>query len=450
MLRMRPSSLLSAAAVAVIAGGPRIATAQATANGCAADNVGLKLPAGFCAGILADSLPGARHMAVAPNGDVFVSLQGRAGGVVALRDTKRAGHADTRERFATGFTSSEVRLFDGHLYAEAYVPAARGQGTPPAEGGSTISILRYPLKAGALTPSGAPDTIVQGLPGAPGHVTRDFVITRAGVMYVNVGSPSNSCQEKDRGKGSPGINPCTQLETRAGVWKFDARKEHQTPSAANHFARGIRNGVGMALDPADEKLWVTQHGRDQLGAEEAGGSWPNSVHYNAENPAEELLQVNQGDDFGWPYCYYSVDEHRLVLAPEYGGDTKKVGLCAQKKEPVATFPAHWAPNGLMFYSTGNFPAKYKSGAFIAFHGSWNRAPEPQAGFNVVFQPLKGGKADGKYEVFADGFATNVGTARANASQGTHRPTGLAVGADGSLYVADDMGGRIYRIVYTGK
>jgi glucose/arabinose dehydrogenase len=249
----------------------------------------------------------------------------------------------------------------------------------------------------------------------------------------------------------PGKNPCEELETRAGIWQFDANKTHQTASPANHYARGIRNAVGMALDPVDNnKLWTTQHGRDQLGGEATGGSWPNDDHYNAENPAEELLQVNKGDDFGWPYCYYAVDQHHLVLGPEYGGDKVKTGQCAQKKEPVAVFPAHWAPNGLMFYTGSSFPAKYKNGAFIAFHGSWNRAPEPQAGFNVVFQPLSGGKSSGNYEVFADGFATSVGAARANSAQGTHRPTGLAMMNDGSLLVADDMGGRVYRIVYTGK
>ncbi len=170
--------------------------------------------------------------------------------------------------------------------------------------------------------------------------------------------------------------------------------------------------------------------------------------YNAENPAEELMQVNQGDDFGWPYCYYAVNAKHLVLAPEYGGNGKEVGQCAQKKEPVATFPGHWAPNALMFYTGAQFPAKYRSGAFIAFHGSWNRAPEPQGGFNVVFQPLDAaGKAGGRYEVFADGFSPNIGSGRASAAGGAHRPTGLAQAPDGSLYVADDTGGRIYRIYF---
>ncbi len=429
---------------------PACTAAQSAGGKCDPDNAGLKLPAGFCATVFADSISGVRHMAVAPNGDVFASRQGRGGGVIALRDANHDGVADTRDTVASGFRSSEVVLFDGHLYTEASPPSAPG--AAPGAAGPTISILRYPMKSGELTPSGPPDTIVQGLPGLPGHQTRNFTITRDGVMYVNIGSPTNVCQERDRAPGTPGLTPCTALETRAGIWRFDARKEHQTPSAANHFARGIRNAVGMAISPVDGALWTTQHGRDQLGdsKDKLGMDTNVVVRYNAENPAEELLQVNEGDDFGWPYCYYAFDQHHLVLAPEYGGDGKKTGECASKKEPVAVFPGHWAPNGLLFYTGSAFPARYKSGAFIAFHGSWNRAPEPQAGFNVVFQPLANGKANGKYEVFADHFFVNQGSGRATATSGAHRPTGLAQGPDGALYVADDLGGRIYRIVYTGK
>jgi glucose/arabinose dehydrogenase len=418
----------------------------ASAAKCAGDNAGLKLPPGFCATIFADTVRGARHLVVAPNGDVFVSAQGRSGGVIALRDADHSGTAETREKFASGFTTSEVALFDGYLYTEAMPSSAPGaaRGTPP------IAILRYPVKPGELTPSGPPDTIVAGLPGLPGHSTRNFTIAANGTMYVNVGSNTNSCQpqDKDRAKEVPGKNPCTDLETRAGIWMFDARKKNQTQATGVHFARGIRNAVGIAMSPLDGKLWATQHGRDQLGGE--GGDWSFDARYNSENPAEELLQVNQGDDFGWPYCYYSVEEHHLVLAPEYGGDGKKVGQCAQKKEPVATFPGHWAPNALFFYTGSAFPARYKNGAFIAFHGSWNRTGEPQAGFNVVFQPLSGEKSAGPCEVFADGFAPNLGTGRATAGSGNHRPTGLAQGPDGALYVTDDAGGRIYKIVYTGK
>jgi glucose/arabinose dehydrogenase len=418
-----------------------LATAQAAAaSKCAPDNAGLKLQPGFCAAIFADTIRGARELTVAPNGDVFVSSTGRgSGGVYALREQNHSGRADVIEQFAAGFTSNHVALFEGYLYAEATPPRAGGRGSPQP----TVSIVRFPLKAGDLTPSGPADTIVSGLPGQPGHFTRNFAITRDGILYVNVGSATNSCQVKDREKESPGNNPCTELDTRAGIWKFDARKKGQTEATGVHFAKGIRNAVGIMISPIDGKLWTTQHGRDGLGGPQ--GQWSFDVSYNAENPAEELLQVNEGDDFGWPYCYYSVEEKHLVLAPEYGGDGKKVAQCAQKKEPVAVFPGHWAPNALFFYTGSAFPAKYKNGAFIAFHGSWNRAPESQAGFNVVFQPLANGKAATSFEVFADGFSNAT-----SGTTGNHRPTGIAQSPDGALYVSDDAGGRIYKIVYSGK
>jgi glucose/arabinose dehydrogenase len=436
----------------VLAAVPSLLAAQGSC-----DNAGLKLPAGFCATIFADSVRGVRQLATAPNGDIFAAMQPVGGGgavsnpgVMVFRDESKSGKATKREKFASGFGSSHVVIFDGYLYTEA-TPAMpqRGAAAPAARPGSAI--VRFRLKSGDMTASGAPDTIVQDIVNQPGHSTRNFAITREGTLYMNIGSATNDCEVVMRAPRTAGANPCTELETRAGIWKFDARKQHQTPSASNHFARGIRNAVGITISP-DNKLWTTQHGRDdlqgwyaQLGMDSAA-----ATKYGAENPAEELMQVNQGDDFGWPYCYYSRTEYHLVLNPEYGGDGKKVGQCAQKKEPVATFPGHWAPNALAFYTGSQFPARYRSGAFIAFHGSWNRPPEPQAGYLVAFQPLdKNGKAAGSYEVFADNFSPNIGTGRATFALGAHRPTGLTVGNDGALYVADDTGGRIYRITYTG-
>ncbi len=137
---------------------------------------------------------------------------------------------------------------------------------------------------------------------------------------------------------------------------------------------------------------------------------------------------------------------KLVLAPEYGGDGgQRVGPCANKIAPVAAFPAHWGPNGMVRYDRKQFPARYRNGVFIAFHGSWDRAPYPQGGYNVVFQPLLGDRASGNCEIFADGFAGAVKTPDGAA----HRPSGLAVGPDGALYVSEDIRGRIYRIVYKG-
>ena len=147
------------------------------------------------------------------------------------------------------------------------------------------------------------------------------------------------------------------------------------------------------------------HGRDQLSQ-----NWPRlyTTQQGADEPAEELVQLRQGADFGWPECYYDNAQNKLVLAPEYGGDGgKAVGVCAQKQAPVAAFPGHWAPNDLLIYTGTAFPKPYQGGAFIAFHGSWNRAPEPQGGYNVVFQPLASGKAAGKFIVFAAGFAGRV-------------------------------------------
>jgi glucose/arabinose dehydrogenase len=155
-----------------------------------------------------------------------------------------------------------------------------------------------------------------------------------------------------------------------------------------------------------------------------------------------MVQVLEGFDYGWPYCYYDGFQRKYVLAPEYGGDGKRFDRCIGKPAPLAAYPAHWAPNALLFYTGSALPSRYWGGAFIAFHGSWNRHGQQQ-GYNVVFQPLdRVGMPDGEYTVFADGFAGAVKT-----PQGAlHRPAGLAMGPDGALYVSDDQRGRIWRIV----
>ena len=353
------SRVIIAAAMATITIGATRAHGNRAPAGCDPDNAGLKLPPGFCAGIFADTIRGVRHLVVAPNGDLFVSdnLRGTRSGVIALRDAAHTGRADTRRQFASGFVSSEVALFEGYLYAE------NGTG-----------IVRFPLKPGDLAPSGPPDTIVSGLPGGGNHPFKTFTITKDGVLYVNIGSSTNVCPPMNPER-KPGADPCPELEKRAGIWRFDARKLHQTQETGDHFARGVRNSVAITLDPADGSLWTMQHGRDDL--KNYHEFFTDSA--SAELPAELLLHISRGQDYGWPYCYYDGYFKKTMLAPEYGGDGKAQGRCANVSQPISSFPAHWAPDGLFFYTGSIFPPKYHRGAFIAFHGSWDRSPLPQAG-----------------------------------------------------------------------
>ena len=414
-------------------------TAVACPDSGGAATAGLTLPAGFCASVFAEGVAHARHVAVAANGDVYIAIEGTnpvpmasvkgtnpppATSFVALRDTNHDGRADLMRRIGT-LGNTGIAIANGFVYVD--------EGT---------AIVRYARADTALVPAGTREVVVDGFPLTPGHRARNFAIDTTGSLFVNVGSATNSCQVKDRTLGSPGLDPCSELLTRAGVWRFDANRLGQRFTPDTRYATGIRNGMGLAITP-EGTLYGVQHGRDML-----HDNWPDvfpDVAYQAENPGEVLIQINQGDDFGWPHCYYSIVERHLVDAPEYGGDGKTTTRCTTKKEPRAVFPAHWAPMSMLIYPvTGSFPPKYRGGAFIAFHGSWNRAPAPQAGYRVVFQPLSGGESI----TFADGFGgmpadqLQPGTAK-------HRPVGIAAMPDGSLIVTDDAGGRIYRIEYRG-
>lgn len=428
---------------ATVADSARAAVPAAGQGGAPCSSAaGITLPAGFCATVFADSIGHARNVVVAPDGVVYVNTwSGRyygndkphAGGfLVALRDTTGDGRADVVLRFgdsaaAGGHGGTGIGLHGGAVYAE-----------------ESDRIVRYPLAAGAMIPSGAPTTVVGGLPLGGDHPMHPFAIDSAGGMYVDVGSVSNACQRQNRTLRSPGVDPCTELLTRGGLWKFDANRSGQRFTRGARYATGLRNGEGLAFEPTTGKLYATQHGRDQLSA-----NWPSlfTDAQSAELPAEEVVQVNQGDDFGWPYCYFDQNQRRLVLAPEYGGNGHTVGRCATKKGPATWFPGHWAPMAMVFYTGSSFPAQYRNGAFIAFHGSWNRAPLPEAGFRVVFVPFANGApaTPGRYENFATGFAPNV----PEPVPAAYRPAGVAVGPHGALYVTDDAHGRVWRITYRG-
>ncbi|HXC57668.1 MAG TPA: PQQ-dependent sugar dehydrogenase [Steroidobacteraceae bacterium] len=406
---------------------------------CQGDNGGLSLAPGFCATVFADNVGHARHMTVAADGTVYVNTWSgqyfgfdkppEGGFLVALQDKDGDGKAEIIQRFgdgvpekATGGTG--IALYNNALYAE-----------------QNDFVLRFPLTAGNPVPQGKPEKVLTGLPQSGDHPMHPFVIDAQGNLFINSGSGSNACESPARQPGAKGATPCAELTTRAGIWRYDASKAGQKWSAKERYITGLRNSGGQSFD-ASGRLYAVQHGRDQLPE-----SWPKlyTTAVGHELPAEVMVQVEQGADYGWPQCYYDGTQKKLMLAPEYGGDGKTEGVCAQKHGPAAAFPAHWAPNDVLIYTGQQFPVAWRGGAFVAFHGSWNRAPDPQGGYNVVFQPMADGKASGDYVIFADGFA---GSEKAP-GRAEHRPAGLALGPDGALYVSDDAKGRIWRITHLG-
>jgi glucose/arabinose dehydrogenase len=404
---------------------------------CPGDNGGLTLSPGFCATIFADNLGHVRHMVVSPEDVLYVNTWSGmyygydtppAGGfLVALKDNDGDGKADLVERFGDGVAQKAtggvgLALYNGALYAE-----------------QNDFILRFALAEGSPVPQGKGEKVLTGLPTSGDHPMHPFVIDVQGNLIVNSGSESNVCEKPAHALGAMGQKPCPELPTRAGLWKYDAGKLGQKFSKKERYVTGLRNSGGQSFD-ASGRLFAMQHGRDQLPE-----SFPRLYTTEAghELPAEVLVEVKEGADYGWPTCYYDPLLKMLVLAPEYGGDAKTAGDCASKTPPVAAFPAHWAPNDVAIYNGTQFPAAWRGGAFVAFHGSWNRAPGPQGGYLVAFQPMADGKTTGEHVVFADGFA---GAEKAP-GRAAFRPAGLAVGPDGALYVSEDVKGRIWRITH---
>lgn len=431
-LVLRPGLLAFSSILALAMGSCDAPTPEASALACDPENGGITLPDGFCALVVAGEVGPARHLAVAPNRDVFVALRNvpgpehsmERGGIVVLRDLDGDGRTDVQERWGEN-GGNEVLLAPGYVYFA-----------------TDDAVLRYPRAEGAMVPSGPPDTLVRDLPATQNHRAKSVALGPDNGLFVNIGSPSNACQEAPRSVGSPGLDPCPQLHTRAGIWRFEANRTGQTLEDGTRFATGLRNTVALRTHPSGSLFGVV-HGRDQLSA-----LW--GEHFteeeSAEKPAEEFVRIEEGDNFGWPYCYFDPASNTKVLAPEYGGDGTIVGRCAAMTDPLIEFPAHWAPNDLEFYTGSQFPAEYRGGAFVAFHGSWNRAPMPQAGYNVAFVPFRGDGPDGDWRIFAEGFAGKDVSPRG----ADHRPVGLAQGPDGSLYISDSQVGTIWKVIHTGR
>ena len=400
------------------------------------DNGGLILPQGFGALVVADSVGPARHLAVNTNGDIYIKLRIDTGdkGNMALRDVDGDGKADIFKRFGDypndGRFATEMKIHNDYLYYS-----------------SELVVYRQKLDPNNLIPKGKPEVIMVDEYPIRWHNAKSLAFDNKGGMYVTFSAPTNACEDLRLTAGDPnavvkGEFPCSQLNILGGVWRFDENKLEQRQSDGVRFATGLRSIVGITWNKEQDNLYAVNHGRDYLHnhAPDYYSKWQNSVL-----PSEEFMLIKKDDDFGWPYTYYDHFKNKRMLAPEYGGDGKQEAK--GYAEPIMGLPAHWAPNDLLFYTGSQFPDRYKDGAFIAFHGSTNRGPYPQAGYIVAFIPFKNGKPAGNLEVFADGFTQTDLVKQMKDSK--YRPMGLAQGPDGSLYISESKNGKIWRVIFNG-
>ncbi|MFB9841005.1 PQQ-dependent sugar dehydrogenase [Mucilaginibacter ginsenosidivorans] len=384
----------------------------------------LKLPDGFSASIVADSLGALRHLAVTSQGDIYVKLNSLKDGkgIYFLADTNHDGSIDRKIGFA-GYPGTGILINNGELYSS-----------------SNSGVFKYKLDdKGMVTDTGKPEVIVSGLVDRGRDNSKSIAIGSKGDLFVTVGSYNETCREKDSGKGIPG---CPLLDSVGGVWKFKTNKTDQSYGDAVHYTRGLKNVVGIDWNNATNSLFVMQHGR---GAFDDKFPQYYTPKQSAELPAETMYELHEGADAGWPFVYYDQFQKKKMLAPEYGGDGKKA-VQGKYLDPIAAFPAHLGPNDLLFYTGKMFPEKYRNGAFIVFHG---QSPQLKKGYLVAFVPFKNGKPSGEWEIFADNFA-GFDLAKPNGAALRYRPMGLAQGPDGALYVSDDLKGAIFKITYQGS
>lgn len=338
----------------------------------------LHLPAGFQATVYATGLRGPRLITFGPSGALFVAERA-TGRILALLDPAHQGQATQSVVVASGLDDPTSVVYDhGALYVGEHTRVTR-------------------LTLGADLRATSRQVVVPDLPAGGGHVTRTVLLGGDGALYVASGSSCNVCVETD--------------PHRAAVWRYNP-----DGTGGHVYATGLRNAVGLAVNPWNHQVWATNNGRDELGD---------------NTPPETVYALEADGDFGWPRCHAGT-----IVDPEFGHP----GACDGVIAPLATFQAHMAPLGLAFYPSGTFPDAYH-GLFVAFHGSWNRTTP--AGYKVMFVPLDAhGNVAGQPRDFATGWLQADG-------HPSGRPVGLAVGQDGALYVSDDTGGTVLRIAYTG-
>lgn len=380
----------------------------------------IKLPAGFSATILGTDLGATRHITVSKNGDIYAKLSKLKDGkgICLMRDTNKDGVIDETKYFGD-YKGTGLTIKNGYLYAS-----------------SNTGVFRYKLNENEeVIDTENPEKIVDGLVDKGRDNAKPFVLDNNNNIYVTIGSYNDPCREPGTGKG---MMPCSILDSAGGIWKFNAEKKNQTFSDGVRYATGLKNAVGTEWNNKTNTLFAMAHGRGQF-----HDFYPQyyTPKQSAELPAETMYELHLGDDAGWPYIYYDQFQKKKIVAPEYGGDGKKTG--GEKAiNPTVAFPAHLGPNDLLFYTGKMFPAKYRNGAFIAFHG---QSQELHKGYLVAFVPFVNNKPSGKWEIFADNFAGIDLVKPTGPVQ--HRPCGLAQGPDGALYVSDDLGGTVYRIAY---
>ncbi|MBT2559021.1 sorbosone dehydrogenase family protein [Hymenobacter sp. ISL-91] len=345
----------------------------------------LKVPAGFTITKFAEKLDKPRMLAVAPNGDVYVSNRDK-GTITLLRDSNQDGRADQTRQVAQAEHLHGLAIRDGKLYASAirelYVADIQ--------------------KDGSLSPL---KRLYDDLPDAGQHPNRTLNFAPDGTLYLSVGSTCNACDEGNK-------ENATLLQM-----KLDG-------SGRTVYAQGLRNTIGFGWHPRTGQLFGFDHGIDWLGDEQQ---------------REELNEIKQGGNYGWPFVF---ENGKANLADEPPGGQTHAEYAAKTINPKLLYKAHSAPLGMAFYNGQQFPKEYQNDAIVTMHGSWNRA-EP-AGYKLVRVHFNEQGQPEKFEDFVTGWLVN------DNKEQFGRVCGIAQHADGSLLVSDDATGVVYRVAYAGN
>ncbi|MCP3381334.1 sorbosone dehydrogenase family protein [Bradyrhizobium sp. CCGUVB4N] len=365
------------------------------------------VPAGFKIELLTDGLSDARVLRVAPNGDIFVAETG-PGRIRVLR-LGEGGKVVSNEVFASGLTRP---------FGIAFFP--NGDNPQWVYVANIGNVVRFPYHAGDMKASGKPDVVVANLAQGSGHSTRDIVFTPDGKrMLVSVGSASNVAE----GMGNPpgGLEAWSKAQAVGASWGYEAERAAVLsfdPEGKDRklYATGIRNCVGLAIQPQTGLPWCSTNERDGLGDDLV---------------PDYVTSVKEGAFYGWPWFYIGSNED-----PRHAG--ARPDLKDKVTVPDVLVQPHSASLGMTFYQATQFPSEYQGDAFAAEHGSWNRSK--RTGYKVIRIRMKDGKPTGEYEDFATGFVVND-------TQVWGRPVGIAVAKDGALLVSEDTGGTIWRVTH---